>query len=354
MKNLTGKIAFASGKTGDYDIWIMDVQTGEMQQATFGTNWNDKPAWSPDGKWLAYVSNQTGYQEIFKVSVDEQGCGDPVQLTVQNKWCDSPRFSPCGTKIAFVSNVTGNNDIWIMDADGSNGAQVTTHDGEDTHVEWTRDGKGILWASNRDQGDADIWHMDLETQEKRQLTNEIGADNEPVQHMRHGLIAFVSNRAINPLPGQKFSDRDRDVWLMREDGTYPVKLTTNQGCDFCICWSPDGNHLVYASNEDKSASHLRVLDVSDVVEAYATGDPDKILAAAKSLRSQEVKMDREPLKAEIGAYRKTTFVTQWMPEKWVESCYPKGFFGQERYPHWVDPAAQVDLGQLSEKATHLA
>jgi len=52
-QDLTGKIAFASGKTGDYDIWTLQLADGEMRQITDGMCWNDKPKWSPDGRWVA-------------------------------------------------------------------------------------------------------------------------------------------------------------------------------------------------------------------------------------------------------------------------------------------------------------
>lgn len=350
MSKLTGKIAFASGKIGDYDIWALDVPTSDLQQVTFGTSWNDKPAWSPCGEWIAYVSNQCGTPEIFKVQMGDSGPGDPIQLTNLSKWCDSPRFSPDGSCIAYISNEAGNNDIWIMDADGEHRRQVTTHEGDDTHVEWTNDGRGLLWSSDRDQGDADVWHFDMATGKETQLTNEVGADIDPVQSPTSSLIAFVSNRQINAVPGKKFSDRDKDLWLMRIDGSYPVKLTTHQGCDFCVCWSPDGDSILYASNQDKSVSHLRVLDVSELVAAYEADDPRRIINAADKLRSEPIEMNREALKNEIGAHRRTTFVTQWMPQKWVESCYPSGFFGQERYPHWIDPEMASPLALKSKNS----
>jgi Tol biopolymer transport system component len=337
MSDMRGKIAFASGKQGDYDIWTLDVPDGRLQQVSFGAHWNDKPAWSPCGQWIAFISNRSGFQEIYKVEMLDAGPGEPIQLTQLNKWCDAPRFSPDGDSIAYISNEAGNNDIWIMDADGENRRQISTHEGDDTHVEWTVDGRGLLWSSDRDQGDADIWHFDLASGQRTQLTNEVGADIDPVQSPCGNLIAFVSNRPINPIPGRKYSDRDKDLWLMRSDGTYPVKLTDHQGCDFCPSWSPDGNYILYASNQDRSASHLRVLDVSDLVSAYAADDARQIINAADALRSEPISLERSRLQSEIGAHRRTTFVTQWMPQRWVEACYPPGFFGQERNPHWIDP-----------------
>ncbi len=352
MTQLSGKIAFASGKTGDYDLWALDISSGKLEQITFGSFWNDKPGWSPCGNWITYISNQTGFQEIFKIAVSDSGPGEPVQLTKLQGWCDSPRYSPCGKYIAYISNETGNNDIWIMDASGQNARQITEHSGNDTHVEWTADGQGLLWSSDRDQDDADIWHLDLATGQRSQLTDDFGADIDPVQSPDGQLIAYVSNRPISPIPGRKFSDRDKDLWLMRSDGTYPVKLTNNQGCDFCTAWSPDGQHILYASSQDHSNTHLRVLDVGELVAAYRADDAHAIINAADRLRSEPVDVDRAPLKNEIGAHRRTTFVTQWMPEKWVEACYPAGFFGQERFPHWIDPAqfGQQSISEVGNNA----
>lgn len=329
---LTGQIAFSSGKMGDYDIWTFDVSTGALCQLTAGSAWNDKPGWSPDGNWIAFISDRTGCQEIFKVAA---GGGEPIQLTDQNRWCDSPRFSPNGQEIAFVSNESGNNDIWIMDADGQNRRQITRHEGMDNHVEWTSDGRGLIWSSDRDE-DADIWCIELSSGRKTQLTDAAGADIDPVISPCGKFVAFVSNR---PEEGQaRFKDRDKDLWLMNADGSNPVKLTDNQGCDFCTTWSPDGRHILYASDNDRSKCHLRVIDVTDVISAFAGGDDVEIRAAADRLRSEPIEVDRQPLEQEIGAVRHTTFVTQWMPKRWVESCYPPGYFGQERYPHWTTAA----------------
>jgi len=45
MNELKGQVCFASGKSSDYDIWPLDLETGEINQLTFGSYWNDKPHW---------------------------------------------------------------------------------------------------------------------------------------------------------------------------------------------------------------------------------------------------------------------------------------------------------------------
>jgi hypothetical protein len=83
-----------------------------------------------------------------------------------------------------------------------------------------------------------------------------------------------------------------------------------------------------------------LIDVSDVLSAYASDNEQKVEGAAKSLRTDAVDMDREDLKAEIGARRHTTLVTSWMPESWVASCYPSGYFGLERNPDWTSESVK--------------
>lgn len=329
---LNGTIAFASGKTGDYDIWTCDLVTGRLIQLTFGNGWNDKPKFSPDGQWVVFVSDQTGAREVFKVPASG---GEAIQLThLGGRWADSPVFSPDGKYIAYVSNEAGNNDLWIMDVEGNNHTQVTTHEGSDDSVAWTPDGQGLLWSSDRGD-DADIWHYDFASESRTQLNEDRGGDFSPSPSPDGALIAFVSNRQETPDANNPYKDRDKDIWMMTKQGELAVKLTENQGADYSPCWSPCSNYLLYTADDNRKDCHLRVLDVSDVAKAYATGDLRAVERAAGYVRTQAVALDREPLKAEVGARRHATFLTTWLPESWMTSCYPAGYFGLERNPAWT-------------------
>lgn len=348
MAQLSGTIAFASGKTGDYDIWTCDLESGQLTQLTSGDSWNDKPKWSPCGEWIVFVSNRTASsrtaaQEIFKVPATG---GEPLQLTDLNRWTDSPCFSPDGRLIAYVSNEAGNNDIWVMDTDGGNRRQVTTDGGADEHVEWTADGEGLVWASDRN-GDANIFRYSFATEEITQLNQDRGSDFAPAVSPDGALVAFCSNRQEHTDEARPFSDRDKDLWLMGIDGKFPVKLTQNQGADFSPSWSPCGQHLIYCADGPKQSCHLRVLDIADVVEAFASGDGDRIEQAAGRVRSEAVQLERDALEGEIDAKRNATFVTALLPDSWVKSLYPAEYFGLERNPHW----SAVSVSSLSGVAT---
>ncbi|WP_197528686.1 TolB family protein [Aeoliella mucimassa] len=341
-QQLSGTIVFASGKTGDYDIWTCDLESGTMTQLTFGTGWNDKPNFSPDGQWVVYVSDQTGNRELFKVPTTG---GDPIQLTnLGNRWADSPSFSPDGKAIAYVSNETGNNELWVMDAEGNERKQVTVHEGSDDTVSWTPDGHGLLWSSDRGD-DADIWHYDLLSDTKTQLNEDRGGDYSPKPSPDGSVIVFVSNRQETPDPSQPYKDRDKDLWMMTSQGELLVKLTENQGADYSPAWSPCGNYLLYTADDHRSDCHLRVLDVSQLVEAYQSGDQATVEQAASRLRTEAVQLDRDPLKAEVNATRHATFLTSLLPDSWMKSCYPAGYFGLERNPDWT--GVQVGAGTLA-------
>lgn len=351
-QQLSGLVTFSSGKLGDFDIWTLDLGTGTVSQITFGENWNDKPSFSPNGEWIVFTSNRTGYPEVYKTK--SNGSDKPVQLTSLDRWCDSPRFSPDGTKIAFVSNEAGNNDIWVMDADGENRRQITQHEGSDSWVDWTPDGRGLMWCSDRDEKDSDIWFFDLKTSQKMQLTTNDGADFSPVASPCGTLVAFISNRQMPENTAKPFADRDKDIWLMSADGSNEVRLTSNQGCDQCVCWSPCGTKMMYSTDNSSGRSHLRIMDVSAVVEAFASGDSNAIEKAASRIRDEEVQLDRNALKAEIDATRNATFLTQMLPEKWFESAYPAGYFGHERFPHWVNPVKSASANASDEMQSNVS
>ncbi len=338
---LSGKIVFSSGKHGDYDVWYLDLDTDDLVQLTFGSFWNDKPRWSPDGQWVVFVSNVAGTPDICKVHIGQR---EIIPLIQDDRWNDFPAFSPDGKQLGYVSNVPGNNDLFIADADGKDPRQVTTYEGSDTSFAWMPDSRSILFSSDR-SGNADIWRLDLATGDKQQLTVDTGMDIYPAPSPDGRHVAFVSNRQFDPDSARtEWSDRDLDVWMMTIDGRHKARVTENQGSDRCVGWSPDGQHLIYSATKDSNAAErLRIVNVSELLSAYQTDSEESIQRAADKLRVNSLDMDRRDLEAEIDARRHSFWLTALLPEPLVRPLYGEDYFGSERYPHWIasSPTAQT-------------
>ncbi len=330
---LSGKIVFASGKHGDYDLWSLDLDAGRLGQLTSGSFWNDKPRWSPDGQWVVFVSNAGGTPDVYKLHCDG---GEAIPLVQNDRWNDFPAFSPDGKQLGYISNVSGNNDLFIADADGNAPRQITTYEGNDGSFAWMPDGTSVVFSSDR-SGNADIWRMDLRTGDKQQLTVDPGMDVYPAPSPDGRLIAFVSNRQFAPDTCRTaWSDRDLDVWMMTADGKHKARITENQGSDRCVAWSPGGRHLIYtATRSENAAERLRIVDVGGLLAAYETDNEEAIQQAAAKLRATSVDFDRRDLEAEIDARRHPLFLTSLLPDFLVRPIYGEAYFGSERYPHWI-------------------
>jgi TolB protein len=332
--DLTGKVVFSSGKSADYDIWTLDLDAGELTQLTFGETWNDKPRWSPDGRFVIFVSNLIGTPNIYRLDVSSL---ESIALIENGKWNDFPSFSPDGRRILYISNEAGNNDVWSADADGAGRHRLTTHEGNDNFAAWMPNGNAIVWSSDRG-GHSDIWRMDLHTGDKRQLSHGDGMDVQPMPSPDGKLIAFASNRQSKPNKSKDiWRDRDFDIWMMRADGSDPVRLTSNQGPDSCVSWSPDGRKLIYTSAKaGASGERLRIMEIGDLVEAYEGGSKRDVERAAKRASSKQLKMDRVPLEREIGErIDKYSFLASILPDSLLKLLHGTMYFGWERHPHWI-------------------
>ena len=107
------------------------------------------PAWSPDGKQIAYASNQTGIYEIWVMNADGTS---PRQITKDLGNCIKPTWSPDGKKIAFASDKNGNSDIYLLDISSSTNQRLTETESPDIDPVWSRNGKTLFFASNRESG----------------------------------------------------------------------------------------------------------------------------------------------------------------------------------------------------------
>jgi serine/threonine-protein kinase len=134
-----GKVLAYSVFNTEANVWTaVDAgsdasNTKSAKPVTTGNQTVEFGSVSPDGKWLAYDSNVSGNQEIFRLPLDG---GDPEQLT-RNGFDDfHPAWSPDGTEIAFYSLDKGNRDIYVMNADGTNVRPVFQGPGEQRLPTW--------------------------------------------------------------------------------------------------------------------------------------------------------------------------------------------------------------------------
>jgi TolB protein len=141
------RIAFASNRSGYWDLYLMDLSTGEITQLTNTPDYESAPTWSPDGSYLAYEKYTNDNLDIF-VGPAKDPLDGAINLTDSSAADYSPAWAPDGRHIAFVSN----GDIILADLDKTDDSRFTNLSNTDyaaeSHPVWSPDGKKLAWASN--------------------------------------------------------------------------------------------------------------------------------------------------------------------------------------------------------------
>jgi len=144
------QLAFASNRSGFWDLYVMDLQSGDVTQVTNTPAYDSAPSWSPDSKWLAFETYTNDNLEISVVSVNDRL--QPIIPVTQDPASDhSPVWAPDGRHVAFISTRGGDSDVWLADLDltGDDRYQnlSNTPFASENHPVWNYDGSQLLWAS---------------------------------------------------------------------------------------------------------------------------------------------------------------------------------------------------------------
>lgn len=234
------EIAFVSNRDGDYEIYLLNLSSGEQRKLTDNDASDYSISWSPDGDQIAFSSNRDGNREIYVMSLSG---GEPIRLTRDPADDMFPAWSPDGARIAFISDRDSKHgEIYVMDVDGTHVHRLTRNDRYDEVPAWSPDGQrlafGALSSSRDEEPTLQVFIMDLSDSTERQLTNLPGHNSAPRWSPDGSRIAFYGN------VGEDFEGAD--IFTIAPDGSGLSNLTRDSEPDWQPDWSADGSTLVFA------------------------------------------------------------------------------------------------------------
>jgi dipeptidyl aminopeptidase/acylaminoacyl peptidase len=243
-------------------IWRVDAATGAAQELTYNRKYHSMPDWSPDGKWLVYTADDGG--GTIQLEILNVDTGESRTLTSDTQIYMDPAFSPDGTRLAYVATKPGGNfNVFIRPIRNGQfaGDEVAvTRDNDfkrerlyfgnmDMHITpaWLPEGKELLIVSNRNVplGSGNVLRVPASAN---------GIDQ--AQTVRAEQTLYRARPHVS-LDGKRFiysstsgsADQFNNLYVQPTSGGEPYKMTFFQHDAFHPRWSPDGEWILFISND---------------------------------------------------------------------------------------------------------
>ncbi|MTI22251.1 DUF5050 domain-containing protein [Fulvivirga sp. RKSG066] len=242
-------IAYSSKESGNTEIYLTDVEGKSKIKITDYEGGNGYPAWSPDGKQLAFYAKYDSRKTWSIHTMNSDGSNRKRLTHEQNMRDNSPSWSPDGNKIAFSRVYNGDEgdwkfELWIMNPDGSQQTQVGSLSGG--APDFMPDGRLIY---NSESEVSEICIVDIDGTNMIQLTNTNAKNWHPEVSPDGKQIAFMSNR-----------DGNFEIYIMDVDGSNQTRLTHNDVRDSTPVWSADGSQILFVSRDEADNNHLYIIN----------------------------------------------------------------------------------------------
>ncbi|MDP9158648.1 MAG: protein kinase [Acidobacteriota bacterium] len=238
------KIAFQNLARTKFDIRVVNLDSKKMSWITNDFFSNVRPAWSASGKFIYFSSYPSGGINIWRSPIKQDGTPDgPLQQVTTGAGQDiEVSTSPDSKRLAYAT-LRQNADIWRLPVlppaglpSGDPESLISTTR-EDSRGAWSPDGKMIAFNSDR-AGDMNVWLFSLVDSTTRQLTSGNGGDFQPTWSPDAKTIVFFSSRSGSP-----------NIWKVAVTSGALTRLTSNAGLSVNPFFSPDGELIAYQSDQ---------------------------------------------------------------------------------------------------------
>ena len=246
----TEQVRTAMSRTQIATVWVLDLETGERRRLLPYEEDDPRhdgvqPAWSPDGRWIAYWSVDGGQRDLF---VAPAAGGERITITDDAPTDWNPMWSSDGRRLYFLSDRSGRANLWWIAIDPESGRAA----GEPRPLSLGPTSLG--WASISADGTKIAAMVNARSTALERVSFDPDSDEPfgPATTIHSSAAGFNQTDALPDGSWVTFTSTSptEDIVILRGDGTGLRRLTDDEARDRGPKWTPSGESVLYYSNRD--------------------------------------------------------------------------------------------------------
>ncbi len=234
-------------------IWVMVINTRSARRVTRGGDVDSRPAWSPDGEWIAFIRDTTRDTSIVLLNLDT----GTEELLVDSPALDiDPVFAPDGKSVFYSSAEAGDFDVWQVDLSSRKKSRITSDDAQELNPQPVLDGTAIAFVSRQGYFSDAVATITLETGEGHTLRTVGMAPQLRLAASPDGQSIVVVEPDQDKVKLVALDAKGGDVIQVARDASYPLSPA----------WASDGSLWLVQPTPDEQFTLFRTLATGGELE----------------------------------------------------------------------------------------